>query len=62
MILIERRKLKSLIIDVENNIYELNGEPMKAISEMRLDFNNGKWTLTVSEDIVYEQSTPDKAK
>lgn len=51
---VERKVLRSLIIDVENNRYELNGVEMKGVSRVDLDFNNGKWTLFVTKDEMYQ--------
>lgn len=59
--LVEHKELKSLFIDVENNRYELNGNPMTGINRLDLDFDNGKWTLLVTKDEMY-QATPIKIK
>lgn len=58
--IVEREKLKSLVIDVEKNRFELNGEPMKCVSRMDLDFDNGKWTLLVTKDVLYDSTAPDE--
>lgn len=58
--IVERKKFKSLEIDVEKGIYKLNGENMEMISEINLDFDNGKWTLLVTREEIYEQATPEE--
>ncbi len=51
---ITREPLKSLLIDVENGRYELNGKPMEGISRLDIDFDNGKWTLLITRDEFYQ--------
>ncbi len=51
---ITREPLKSLLIDVENDRYELNGKPMEGISRLDIDFDNGKWTLLITRDEFYQ--------
>lgn len=58
---VEMKKLKSLIIDVENKRYLLNGKEMAGISRLDLDFDNGKWTLLITKDEMY-QTAPDATK
>lgn len=55
------KELKSLIIDVENKRYLLNGKEMAGISRLDLDFDNGKWTLLITKDEMY-QTAPDATK
>lgn len=49
-----RENLKKLIIDVEAGIYEINGRDVsdsgKALS---LEFENGIWSLMITEDTLY---------
>lgn len=54
---VEKRELRSLVIDVENRKYELNGAEMKGVSRLDLDFNNGKWTLFVTKDEMYQTAS-----
>lgn len=54
------KTLESLVIDVKNNRYELNGMPMDGVSRLDLDFDKGKWTLLVTKDEMY-QATPKRA-
>lgn len=56
---IERKVFESLHIDIKNGEFLLNGEPMKGVSYLELEFNNGKWSLLVGRDELYEQVEPD---
>lgn len=56
----KNEKLKSLHIDVENGIYEVNGRDISnSGTYMNLVFENGEWSLMVSENSFY--STGDEA-
>lgn len=55
---LERRAFKSIQIDLEKKIYKLNGEAMKGISQINLEFYNGEWVLLVTKDVIYTQETP----
>lgn len=58
---IEQKEFKSIHIDLENKIFLLNGEPMKMVSQVKLNFIKGKWSLFVTKDEFYKQAeTPDK--
>lgn len=57
---VERKKLESLEIDLEKNIYKLNGEDMKFVSRIDISYNNGEWTLFLTKDEVYSQTVSDK--
>lgn len=49
--------LKSLHIDVENGIYEVNGRDIsKSGKYLNLVFENGAWSLMISEDTIYTTS------
>lgn len=52
---IEKKELKSVEIDIQKRIFKLNGEDMKGISRLDIEFFNGKWTLIVTKDEFYEQ-------
>lgn len=58
--LVERKKLESLEIDLEKNIYKLNGEDMEFVSRIDISYNNGEWTLFLTKDEVYSQTVSDK--
>lgn len=50
----EIAKLKSLIINVEDNIFKLNGEDIgDTTTELHLDYENGEWSLQVTRDHTY---------
>lgn len=53
---VERKELKSLNIDIEKSIFLLNGEEMRGISRLDIDFDNGKWSLLVTKDELYTQA------
>lgn len=59
---VNREPLKSLLVDVENDRYELNGEPMDGISRLDMDFDNGKWTLLVTRDEFYQAAPKGASK
>ena len=52
---VERKELKSIEIDIEKKVFKLNGKDMIGISRLDLDFDNGKWTLLVTKDEIYTQ-------
>lgn len=53
-------KLKSVHIDVERDIYEINGRDISASGKfLSLTFENGKWSLMISEDVIYNISDQD---
>lgn len=51
---LEKRELKSLLIDREGNRYELNGETMDGVSKLYLEFDNGEWTLSITKTEKYQ--------
>lgn len=53
---IERKPFKSLHIDLEKGEFLLNGKNMELVSQINLNFNNGKWSLFVTRDELYEQT------
>lgn len=54
---VERKEFKSLHIDIEKGKFQLNGEEMNMVSRIDLEFNNGKWSLLIAKDELYEQVT-----
>ena len=50
------RNFKSIHIDVEKGIYLLNGGDMKYISHLDLEYENVKWSLSVTKDELYLQA------
>lgn len=50
----ERKVFKSIHIDLEKDIYELNGECIsETTSELNLYFENGKWSLQITKEDCY---------
>lgn len=58
--MVERKKFESLTIDIEKNIFSLNGEDMNGVSRLDIDFDNGRWTLLVTKDEIYTQAASEK--
>lgn len=59
-IIVEKKKLESLEIDIKKRIFKLNGKEMKGISRLDIDYDNGSWTLFVTKDVVYSQAVSDE--
>ena len=50
-------KLTSVYIDVDKNIYKVNGRDIsKSGKYLELTFENGRWSLMISEDTIYNTS------
>lgn len=48
------KKLRSIHIDTEKGIYQLNGEDIGSdTSRLRLEFENGEWSLEVTRDSYF---------
>lgn len=58
--MVEKKKFDSLEIDVEKGIFKLNGKDMKGVSRLDIDYDNGKWTLFVTQDVIYSQTVSEK--
>lgn len=58
--MVERKKLENLTIDIEKGVFLLNGEDMSGVSNLEINFENGRWTLLVTRDEIYEQAAPEK--
>jgi len=52
----ESKLFESLHIDVKKGEFLLNGEDMKEVSHLELEFNNGEWSLLVTRDEFYKQA------
>lgn len=61
-VMVERKELKSLTIDIEKGTYLLNGEDMKGVSRLDIEFDNGRWTLLVTINEIYAQTAPEITK
>ena len=53
---LKSKPFESLHIDVKKGEFFLNGESMKAVSHLELEFDNGKWSLLVTRDELYAQA------
>ena len=51
------KEFKSIHIDLEKGIYELNGEPMRCVSELHLMLNAEKWSLHINKDEWFEEGS-----
>lgn len=50
----QAEKLQTLEIDVEKNIYRINGRDISSSCyEVNLSFKNGTWSLMISENRLY---------
>lgn len=53
-------KFESVHIDVDKNIYKVNGRDIsKSGRYLELTFENGHWSLMISEDTFYSTSDQD---
>ena len=57
----ESKLFESLHIDVKKGEFLLNGEKLKEVSHLELNFFNGKWSLIVTRSEIYKQAEPEKA-
>lgn len=56
---IERKKLDSLEINVNDRIFRLNGNDMQGITRLVIEFFNGNWSLLVTRDEIYTSNDLD---
>lgn len=57
---LESKPFESLYIDAKKGEFLLNGESVKEISHLELEFNNGEWSLLVTRDEWYKQVKPEE--
>lgn len=55
-------KFKSIEIDLEKGVYKLNGKDMTQVSDLRLSFSNGEWSLSIEKDMLSEPAPKEKTK
>lgn len=60
--IVERKEFKSLQIDLKKGIFLLNGEDIRDVHRLDLEFDNGRWSLLVTRDELYEQAATQKSK
>lgn len=46
----EIKELRSIHVDLEKKIYEINGEPMSCVRELNLVLDADGWRLRISKD------------
>lgn len=51
----EAKTFKSIHIDLEKGIYQINGEEVPKVSHMELLFEKGIWSLVISRDEFYRK-------
>lgn len=47
---VEIKELRSIHVDLEKKIYEINGEPMSCVRELNLVLDADGWSLRISKD------------
>lgn len=47
---VEIKELRSIHIDLEKKIYEINGEPMRCVRKLNLVLDAEGWSLRISKD------------
>ena len=50
-------RFKSLHIDFDRDIFELNGKRLECVSELKLSYDSyhDDWTLQITKDIFYKK-------
>lgn len=54
------REFKSIHIDIENGIYQINGEDASKVSCLKLIFDKGVWSLFFTKDEFCNYPTTQK--
>ena len=49
-------EFEDIHIDLNKKIFQLNGKNLNRVSKLELTFENGKWSLLVSKDEIYESA------
>lgn len=47
-------EFRSIHIDIDKDIYLLNGKKLEGVSELDLSFEKGNWSLKTTQDHIYE--------
>lgn len=55
-------KFKSIEIDLEKGVHKLNGKDMTEVSDLRLSFSNGEWSLMLTKDMFFETAPKEKTR
>lgn len=56
----EKKEFRSIHIDLKKREFRLNDIPMGSVSALELTFENGKWSLSITKDELYEGITTTK--
>ena len=54
------KEFKSIHIDIENDIYQINGEDASKVSYLELIFNKGLWSMFLTKDESCKYPIPQK--
>ena len=57
----EKKEFRSIHIDLKKKEFRLNDIPMGSVSVLELTFKNGRWSLYITKDVLYEGTTTTKA-
>lgn len=50
----EKKEFRSIHIDLKKKEFRLNDIPMGSVSVLELTFKNGRWSLYITKDELYE--------
>lgn len=56
---IERKRLETLEININDQIYKLNGNDMLGVKRLIIEFFDGDWSLLVTKDEIYTSNEHD---
>lgn len=56
---IERKRLETLEININDQIYKLNGNDMLGVKRLVIEFFDGDWSLLVTKDEIYTSNEHD---
>ena len=57
----EKKEFRSIHIDLKKKEFRLNDIPMGSVSVLEFTFKNGRWSLYITKDELYEGTTTTKA-
>lgn len=56
---IERKRLETLEININDQIYKLNGNDMLGVKRLVIELFDGDWSLLVTKDEIYTSNEHD---
>nr|DAF06775.1 MAG TPA: hypothetical protein [Caudoviricetes sp.] len=56
------KELKSIHVDFDKKIFELNGKILEKCSFLNIRYENGIWSVDITKDEVYVSPTDQKLK